>query len=227
MTRGRIAQRLSDMESHYTNARITYSGLVPKSVEPTADGAVVSVLDGPSLAYIQGFELNRVKVDGIPAVRSKWQQPPHVALANWRFDSVERVCTFTKLYGALEIRVETVKLSRLKTYQEIVRSAWRGGHAPLWQGFQPQIQSGEILIDIGDLWPYISLLTQTDLHAERLAVCPNIDNDCPSPYFIRTRRNQQFCSVECRNYFNVQRWRSDPKNVVREKKRRKKREHLA
>src|ERR1700730_7505619 len=126
------------METHYTNARITYSGLVPKTVKATTDGALVSVLDIPSLGNIQGFELNRVKVDGIPPARSRWRQPPDVALANWRFNSAERVCAFTKLYGALEIKGEAVKLDSLKKYQEIVRSAWRGERAPLWLGFEPQ-----------------------------------------------------------------------------------------
>jgi hypothetical protein len=212
------------MKAHYTKARIIYSGLVPKSVQAGSEGAEVRIMDTPALGKIEHYELNPFKVDGVLAEPSKWQQPPHVALANWGFDFVERACAFTRQYGALEITGLVVKLGTLKQWQGILRRFWGGEDAPLWTAFRPQIENGEVVIEIGDLWPYISFLARTDRHDGKLAVCPNIDNACPAPYFIRERSDQRFCSAECRNFFNVQRWRSNPKNVIREKRKRRKRE---
>jgi len=212
------------MNHHYTKARIIYAGLIPKSVQEGPAGAVVRTLNTPSLGNILHFELNPFKVDGALAEPSKWQQPPHVALVNWRFDSVERACAFTRQYGALDIQESVVRLDTLKVWQERLRKYWRGEDDVLWKAFQPRIENGEIVIEIGDLWPYISFLARTDRHERRLAVCPNLDNACPAPYFIKERSDQRFCSIECRNLFNVRRWRSNTKNVIREKKKRKKRE---
>src|SRR6185369_16652286 len=98
------------MKGHYTKARITYTGLIPKTVRVGPDGAVVPVLDTPSLGGIQHFELNAFKVDGSLAKPSKWRQPAHVALANWNFDSVEGGCAFTRQYGALQVTGSVVRL---------------------------------------------------------------------------------------------------------------------
>jgi hypothetical protein len=244
------------MKAHYTQARIVYSGLIPKSIQAGPDGAIVQTLDTPALGNIHRFELNPFKVDGVLVEPSNWQQPPHVALANWKFDTPERACAFTRQYGVLQARPATdnvvswevgqelqdilrqyealesrpirynsvVSLQDLRMWQNVLRRVWAGENDLLWQEFKPKFQNGEVVIEIGDLWPYISFLAQTDRHEERLAICPNIENACPAPYFIRERSDQRFCSVECRNFFNVQRWRSNPKNTAREKRNRKRRE---
>jgi len=211
------------MKAHYAKARIVYTGLIPESVLASAEGALVPTLDTPSIGHIEHFELNPFKVVGFRADPDKWPQPAHVALANWSFDSVERCCAFTRQYGALHITGQTVTPENLKSWQDNLRSFWRAENGYLWEAFRPRIEGGEVLIEIGDLWPYISFLAQADRHEGLLAVCPN-DNSCPLPYFKRERSDQRFCSVECRNLFNVRRWRSNPKNAVRERKLRMKRE---
>jgi hypothetical protein len=212
------------MKAHYTKARVIYSGLVPKSVEEGPQGAIVQTSNIHSVGHALQVELNQFKVIGVLAEPDNWRQPPHVALANWRFDSVERACAFTRQYGALHIQESVVRIDWLRKWQETLRKHWHGEDAALWTAFQPRIENGEVVIEIGDLWPYISFLAQTDRYERKLAVCPNIDNTCPAPYFLKERSDQRFCSAECRNFLNVQRWRSNPKNATREKRKRKKRE---
>jgi hypothetical protein len=46
--------------------------------------------------------------------------------------------------------------------------------------------------DLGD-YVWLSLLQ----HSQKLALCANKDNECPSPYFVRKKKGQKFCSEAC------------------------------
>jgi hypothetical protein len=46
--------------------------------------------------------------------------------------------------------------------------------------------------DLGD-YVWLSLLQ----YSRKLALCANKDNDCPTPYFLRGKKSQKFCSEAC------------------------------
>jgi hypothetical protein len=223
------------LKSYYTKTFIEYQGLIPRIIAPEPNGAVVSVKSGPSLDFLSGQSINPHVVGGTPADPAKWPEPPHFALANWKFDEPERVCAFTKRYGALVIKPSPDRGSflvygkDLKTYQEMLRQAWSRKDGGLLLSidataapFKHKFDRGELRLTVSDLWLYIRTLFSADYHDELIAVCPS--PNCGAPFFIRDRRGKKQCSEECRNYANVLRWRSDPKNRRREKKLRKQRE---
>jgi len=100
--------------------------------------------------------------------------------------------------------------------QSIVLKVWEGDKRGI-EGFQIEAALGlhpqrdddrpiepPICVD----WDTGSLLlTPTNLseivwlallqHSKRLALCANRNNDCPTPYFLKWRPNQRFCSAEC------------------------------
>lgn len=224
------------LKSYYTKTFIKYQGLIPRIITPDVNGAVVSVETGAtSFDYVNNQSINPYLVDGTPADPAKWPDPPHFALANWEFDDPERVCAFTKRYGALKIKPSPdggsflVYGKDLKTFQEMLRQAWSekdcglllsidGSAAP----FKHKFERGELHLTVSDLWLYIRTLFSADYHDELIGVCPS--PKCAAPFFIKNRRGKKQCSAECRSYVNVQRWRSDPKNRRREQKLRKHRE---
>ena len=82
--------------------------------------------------------------------------------------------------------------------------------------------------DLNDLI-WISLLQ----YSRRLAICANLDNGCPTPYFIRSKPNQRFCSDACarpaqrafkRKWWNEhgQGWRQERAKRSRSERGRKK-----
>jgi hypothetical protein len=223
------------LKSYYTKTRIEYQGLIPRTITPDANGAIVSVKTEPSADYIDRQSINPFLVDGIPADPAKWPEPPHFALANWKFDDPERVCAFTKRYGALVIKPSPdrgsflVYAKDLKTYQTQLREAWNGKDGGLLLSidgsaapFKHKFDRGELRLTVSDLWSFIRTLFSADYQDGLIGVCPS--PNCGAPFFVRNRRGKKQCSEECRNYVNILRWRSDPKNRRREKKLRKQRE---
>jgi hypothetical protein len=73
---------------------------------------------------------------------------------------------------------------------------------------------GEVVLETDKLWSYIAYLFLVDHAEKRTGVCER--KDCPTPYFIRQRRGQRYCSHECAVLENVRRFRDV------EKKRRSK-----
>ena len=103
--------------------------------------------------------------------------------------------------------------------QQVVRELWEGKY----EGYEDQaiaqglslgvprqeegfVDTSQLLFNVnwreGVIWAYprdlgdyvwLSLLQ----HSQRLAVCANKDNGCPSPYFIRKKKGQKFCSDGC------------------------------
>lgn len=55
----------------------------------------------------------------------------------------------------------------------------------------PGGQCDEISLRTNDLWSLIGYLLVRDVVAKRIGVCAN--PDCPAPYYLKNRRNQQFC----------------------------------
>jgi hypothetical protein len=102
--------------------------------------------------------------------------------------------------------------------QKIIREIWEGKHKGAEASIvanglgllnpRPQYADSSLasLIQVswenGTLWAY-----QRDLNDQvwlilltfsaRLAVCANRENGCATPYFIRKKPNQKFCSEEC------------------------------
>jgi len=208
-----------------TEVSIAYEGRIPSSVTPSHEGAI---LPAPSTQANAPFGF-----DGTPADPGSWKQPPHLALANWNFDSVESLCAFTKHYGPLwlnegELVVRTTEVENL---QGVLQKAWGKQFDSESREARAWIERSLDIIKVGigipklrltfsNLWLYICALFQIDYHKNRLGICQNVA--CTSPYFIKTRRSQTHCSTECRNLVNVQRWRSDPANRKREMAARRK-----
>jgi hypothetical protein len=216
--------RKEGTQTYYTEVSVAYDGRIPHAVTPSDEGAVVSAEIVHSNEP-RGF-------GGVPADPSVWKEPPHVALANWRFDDVERVCAFTRRYGPVwlnadELVVRKVDIERL---QQVLRKAWGEPFDPEAMNARGSIENSLGIVNVGfgvrktkitfnNLWFFTCALFQMDYQDKRLGICLN--PDCATPYFIKARRDQTHCSTECRNLVNVQRWRSDPSNRKREKDARK------
>jgi hypothetical protein len=63
------------------------------------------------------------------------------------------------------------------------------------QLFRVQWDEGVVWASPRDLGDYVwfSLLK----YSQQLGICANKDNECPTPYFIRKKPNQKFCSEAC------------------------------
>lgn len=223
---------------------VGYLGSIPTKVVPCSEGALILEVKPPQARIderVVGFAFTGQEQDGVLAEPRKWRDPPHVAIANWQFDSAESVCTFVKRYGVLLFKGQVPKVLRpsdLHTYQELLRAGWRATSedtkpadasdavAVLERQFSfEELRnpwSKQNYITLHEPWSLACFLFLADLAEGKLAVCPNLD--CVTRYFIKSRSDQQFCSPECRNHVNVQRWRSVPKNQKRERVARKRRE---
>lgn len=211
---------------YYTEVSVTYDGRIPSTVTPSEQGAVISaeVLDWADDNGPRGF-------GGTPVDHGAWPEPPHVALANWRFDSVERVVAFTRRYGPVWLNADelVVKKTDIENMQRVLQQAWGGPLNPEFNAYEYIEKSAEILrvpfgarkigVTIVNLWLYICALFLIDRRDSRLRICSNAN--CVSPYFISARRDQTHCSIECRNIVNVRRWRSKPANQKREREARR------
>lgn len=123
-------------------------------------------------------------------------------------------------------------MARMK--QALLPSAWRSEPSRLktiFEALQPfvQVEKGKLLLVPETLRQFIRLSFALDLVSHKAAVCAN--PDCPAPYFLRTRKGQQFCCHRCAVLINVRRFRKYAK-VGREdikereaKKRKSKRGH--
>jgi hypothetical protein len=173
------------------------------------------------------------RIDNIPADVDHWNDPPHVEFANCAFHSPEDVKRFVETYGfglnmirdpGLHYNPEpaiTVSLEGLQQKQDFVRGSWgKAEHARslqkafLWSPDDVTFERGKPRIIIRDIWDYILVLFLIDLTAGRLKVCAH--PDCRQlKYFVQERPNQKYCSVPCKNTFNINRWLSNPENRKR------------
>lgn len=229
---------------------VGYFGSIPTKVVPCPEGALILEVKHPlewtddTARPLTERSGRVVGHEGVLSEPRKWPDPPHVALANWQFDSAESVCTFVKRYGVLLFDGQVPKVIRpsdLRVYQEALRAAWRTTSedvSPRDASEAVRVLEKEFSLDdlrspwgnqnyfiLYEPWSLACFLFLRDLAKGDLAVCLNLN--CANPYFIKARSDQQFCSPECRNTVNVQRWRSMPKNKKRERLARQKREGKA
>jgi hypothetical protein len=70
-------------------------------------------------------------------------------------------------------------------------------------------RAGEMVLETEKLWSYLCYLFLVDYAEKRIGVCDR--KDCPTPYFIRQRRGQRYCSHDCAVLENVRRFRAGKK----------------
>jgi hypothetical protein len=112
--------------------------------------------------------------------------------------------------------------------QQLMRHAWSGDQETITEHFRDGTlaeafklvsfeilqnyadrRPGEVLLETEDLWEYMRYLFLVDYAEQRTGVCER--EDCPTPYFVRQRKGQRYCSHECAVLENVRRFRSKTK----------------
>lgn len=112
--------------------------------------------------------------------------------------------------------------------QFLLRAAWAGDSETLSEHFKDGTlseafkvvafdilqnyaarRSSEVLLETEELWDYMRYLFLVDYAEQRTGVCER--EDCPTPYFVRQRKGQRYCSHECAVLENVRRFRSKTK----------------
>ncbi len=222
------------MRSYYAaQARIRYYGAIPDSVWTERDAGNVVRL----YASQETLPSDPVSV--------RWKEPPHVFLANLPLDKetglldLKALAKFTRTYGVLfahqfrrQRMIDPVKIQGL---QELLQRAWRGQLEGLdkieMENIAPEIEFSAtrdgIELRVSDLWTLIRILFLRDYAAGRAQVCAI--TDCPrTPYFLRSRKGQMFCSHPCAVLANVRRFREEQrkaqaKSHISKSKRRTKR----
>lgn len=119
-------------------------------------------------------------------------------------------------------RFHIADLERVTEMQRLLRNAWRndsdaivkiepGMSATLWFGVTERrlglkdAPADALTIFVDDFWHFIRAAFLIDYKAGRTAVCKN--PDCPAPYFLRSRKGQEFCTHKCAVLINVRRFR--------------------
>lgn len=180
-----------------------------------------------------GFWASEV-LEGGQVDMGKWIDPVHVEFANTDFSDIRRAWSFVKKYGTSGLFCGVDRKSKrcflrpdlLQKYQSDLRGAWRGTKGSLW--FHPRsidvgYADGALRLAIRDLWTLICVGFMLDRSKGTTGVCEY--GRCTfQPYFLRSRKDQQFCSKQCRAKRNMEIWRSRPQNVKRERTLRKKRQ---
>lgn len=161
---------------------------------------------------------NHIRVRLSPQPRElemrQWEVPPHVALANLNvedaYNDPEIVIQFMQLYGPFGVSDNwhtsdnwyPVDVSDIEGMQRSLRTEWEGQRDELGDmlsglSADAELEFGPQGVDIvaTDLWTLIRILFFQDKAAGRIAVCPVRDRR--TPYFVRERQGQEFCSHEC------------------------------
>jgi len=124
-------------------------------------------------------------------------------------------------------------LAQVRIRQEILRRAWHRDNTALQQmgiglsgarnaeptygaiRIHPLVTPTGIDLYAGDMWSFIRVAFMRDFFLGRTRICANNAYECPSPYFLETRKGQTFCCHKCAVQMNVRRFRE------RESKERK------
>jgi hypothetical protein len=100
--------------------------------------------------------------------------------------------------------------------QNILCLAWRGDRVALGKIEEGASQTSlrvipslvrdpEMVLEATDLWQFICCTFAIDYIEGRTSVCANAD--CSTPYYVKKRKDQQYCSHRCAVAVNVQRFR--------------------
>lgn len=212
---------------------LVYEGKVPRELGRVDRGWIVSFTSKPPAGSVAGPDLLR-SVDGVPVDQNKWLDDGHVTFANLQFEDHKRMQNFMMRYGLSghffnkdwQSNEWFVDPAFIRKWQTRLRGAWSAQEPQLW--FHPRsvaldIRSGKIHLATPDLWTFICLSFLTDHSQGRTAVC-KFAGCKNSPYFLKSRRDQEFCSKRCRALENMKSWRLKPSNRRRENRRRRERQ---
>ena len=117
------------------------------------------------------------------------------------------------------------ELGRARKMQELLRQSWRGErfaiveleHDLMVQGLKPwfgvtdqlfkwkDAPSDALTLWADDMWTVVRMAFLMDYKVGRAKICAN--PDCPTPYFVESRKGQEFCSHKCAVLINVRRFR--------------------
>ena len=181
-----------------------------------------------------GLEQVYASLEDRPADLEKWNEPPHLFLANLLSDEtgwpkLAALRKFTVTYGILNgykgPESWIVNPANTRGSQTLLQKAWRGDMDEL-----SEIEMGDVAQDseasftrdgmelrIDDLWTLTRMLLLRDHAAGRARVCAI--EDCPrTPYFLQARKGQHFCSHPCAVLANVRRFREVQANRLRRSK---------
>jgi hypothetical protein len=116
-------------------------------------------------------------------------------------------------------------LNRALGMQGLLRHAWRGErfaiveleHELMQKGLRPWFGVTDQILELkdsphdsltlwaDDIWTVVRAAFLMDYKVGRAKVCTN--PDCPTPYFVESRKGQEFCSHKCAVLINVRRFR--------------------
>ena len=122
-------------------------------------------------------------------------------------------------------RIFTPDLGRAKEMQELLRRAWRGErsaiveleHDLMQKGLHPWFGVTEKVLGLkdaptdaltlfaDDIWTLVRIAFLLDYKGGRAKTCAN--PDCPTPWFVESRKGQEFCTHKCAVLINVRRFR--------------------
>jgi hypothetical protein len=95
-------------------------------------------------------------------------------------------------------------MNDLTQAQTTLRMAWRGDRT-MFALMEQAIRRGEFLVaspvrrddllTTRDLWSFICYILLLDYEQCRTRICGF--RDCPTPYFVKQRKDQEYCSHRC------------------------------
>lgn len=203
--------------SYYaTTALIQYYGQVPTKFGKSEDGVWGTGIKSPVFGE-DAFADWRVQLETAnekPFNLSGRKDRAHESFANMRLD-VDSLYVFTKRWGFLAGRNDergglSARLTDVEPFQTLLRQAWKNDPQSLKKiskDVKARVDVSPRGIDIAvvDLRNLICLMFLRDHHTSKTAVCGN--PDCYSPYFLRQRLGQKYCTHKCAVLMNVRRFR--------------------
>lgn len=213
---------------------LRYAGKIPSIVKTDGGKVLVPFTQEPSPEA--SWAAIASAVNGPVARPDEWPEPAHVAFANLDLDDPQAFVAFVTTYGIsgrfCNRDEDTGKLFADPEYarrsQKELRALWGGAFGGVNQikltssadDLSVELD-GLVKVSVHDLESFIMCSFLIDRATDRTQVCQF--SRCPRQrYFLKTRADQQFCSTQCRALHNRLLWRTDPKNVEREKKQRRK-----
>jgi hypothetical protein len=131
----------------------------------------------------------------------KGKEQPHEALVNLR-DDAAAIKAFTDRYeSTAQVQYRPMRTPKfVMAVRDQFRKAWRGeeGGVPWVQArldseqYAIAVKGSQIEMETKSLFGTMSLLFMRDHAAGKTVVCAN--PDCHSPYFIRKRKTQIYCT---------------------------------
>jgi hypothetical protein len=219
------------------NFLLVYKGITAKRLERRETRWLLPIKVNHSRAPHLGPEI-LTDVDGSSVDQNKWLDPAHVTFANLHIYDQDQVESFLMQYGLSGVfcgRHMTPSSGApekwfiypefMAKWQTLLQREWSTQKPQLW--FHPRsiaidMNAGKLQLVTSDLWTLICISFLSDHSRGRTSVCRFAGCKC-LPHFLKSRRNQEFCSPRCRALENMKIWRLKPGNRRRENRRKKER----